>query len=236
MATPTTVLDSSFAWLKPLLSRYGRVVSVGERLYKGAEILALASPEALYYQLTSHWKEPTALVHDSYEPPTLLTNRQEWAHIPELVQRMMYLDMCTYLPDDILVKVDRASMGVSLEARVPFLDHRLVEFVWSLPLAMKIHRGQSKWILRQVLYQYVPPALIKRPKTGFGIPIDSWLRGPLREWAEALLDEKRLREEGFFNPQPIRKKWDEHLTGTYNWHYYLWDVLMFQAWLENQNG
>lgn len=147
----------------------------------------------------------------------------------------MFYDAETYLPDDILVKVDRATMAASLEARVPYLDPRVVEFAWRLGFASKVRDGQGKIPLRQVLYRHVPRNLVDRPKFGFGIPLDSWLRGPLREWAEALLDEKRLRNEGYFDPRPIRRIWREHLAGQGAWQYHLWDILMFEEWLE-KNG
>ena len=177
--------------------------------------------------------EPQDLVIGAREPLTSL--RGDPLHLDGLddVQRMMALDAVTYLPDDILCKVDRAAMAVSLETRVPFLDPRVVEFAWRIPAAMKLRAGVGKWILRQVLYRYVPKELIERPKMGFGVPLDSWLRGPLRDWAEALLDEGRLRAEGYFRPAQIRKKWAEHLSGKRNWQHHLWDVLMFQAWLNH---
>lgn len=206
----------------------------GDKLHKLAEVLLTEVPEALYLRLVSHWKTPGMLVLGGSEPPTILTDHAQCANLPDFPHRMMYLDMMTYLPDDILVKVDRASMGVSLEARVPFLDHRVAEFAWQLPLSMKIRGGQGKWVLRQLLHRYVPKALVERPKMGFGVPIDFWLREPLREWAENLLDEKKLRDQGFFNPNPIREVWAAHLSGRGNWHYHLWDILMFQAWLEHE--
>jgi asparagine synthase (glutamine-hydrolysing) len=173
------------------------------------------------------------VVINGHEPATILTGPAGHLEKCSLTDQMMFLDLVTYLPDDILVKVDRASMGVSLEARAPYLDdHDLIEFAWTLPSRMKVRNGQGKWILRQVLSKYVPPKLFERPKMGFGVPIDSWLRGPLREWAEALLDAGRLRREGFFHPEPIRQKWAEHLKGDLNWQYDLWGILMFQAWHE----
>lgn len=204
----------------------------GIKAHKLAEVLAVSDPEAMYMGLVSHWKDPEALVIGGFEPPTNLTDRQRWAKVPSFTESMMYLDTVTYLPDDILVKLDRASMGVSLEGRIPFLDRRVVELAWRMPLSMKIRNNKGKWLLRQILDKYVPNNLIDRPKAGFGIPIDSWLRGPLRDWAEALLDEKRLQREGLFNPEPIREKWAEHLAGERDWQYSLWNVLMFQAWLE----
>jgi asparagine synthase (glutamine-hydrolysing) len=203
----------------------------GDRVHKLAEVLALPTPEALYHGLVSHWSAPESIVYRSREAATALSDRAQWAKLPDFTQRMMYLDAVTYLPDDILVKVDRASMAVGLEARVPLLDHRVVEFAWRVPLSRTNRNDQGKWLLRQVLHRYVPQHLIDRPKMGFGVPIDSWLRGPLRGWAEDLLNEQRLREQGYFDPAPIRAKWTEHLAGGRNWQYWLWDILMFQAWL-----
>jgi asparagine synthase (glutamine-hydrolysing) len=207
-------------------------VSVGDKLHKGAALLNSSSCDTLYLGLMSHWSNPSTVVIDGAEPSTMLHGGAPALAGLGSIPRMMALDMLTYLPDDILVKVDRAAMGVSLETRVPFLDHRVVEFAWRLPQSLKLRDGQTKWILRQVLYRHVPRTLIERPKMGFAVPIGNWLRGPLRDWAESLLDETRLRQEGFFHPQPIRKKWKEHLSGQRNWQYHLWDVLMFQAWLE----
>lgn len=208
----------------------------GERLQKLAEILASHNPQEFYNSLVSQCQNPEAVVLHSSEPFTPLRDINLWKELSDFTECMMYLDTVSYLPDDILVKVDRASMGVSLEARVPYLDHRIVEFAWQIPLSMKIRNGMGKWLLRQVLYQYVPADLIERPKMGFAVPIERWLRNELREWAEALLDEQRLRQEGFFNPQPIRQKWEEHLSGRHDWKYYLWDILMFQSWLEQQKN
>jgi len=208
--------------------------TIGYKMQKLAEVLPAGSAAEMYRILTSHWRNPSALVLGGEEPTERWSDSGNKMLVDDFAHYMMLKDLMTYLPDDILTKVDRASMGVSLEVRVPILDHRVVEFAWRLPLSMKIRNGQGKWILRQVLHKYVPRELVERPKSGLGIPIDSWLRGPLRNWAESLLDESRLRQEGFFNPDPIRQKWAEHLSGKRNWAYHLWDVLMFQAWKERR--
>ncbi len=221
--------------MEGLLPRSAWVSNMGDKLHKGAEVLASQSSDALYLGLVSFWHHPDAAVIGGHEPSTLLAGNAPALNGLDDVQRMMALDMLTYLPDDLMVKVDRAAMGVSLETRAPFLDHRVIEFAWRLPQSMKLRDGKSKWALRQVLYRHVPQALVDRPKMGFGVPIDAWLRGPLREWAEALLNEQRLKREGYFNPAPIRLKWQEHLSGRRNRQYSLWNVLMFQAWLESRN-
>jgi asparagine synthase (glutamine-hydrolysing) len=231
-AIPTSSWDVFLTTVMRLLPSRLRYANPGDRMHKLAEILDAQGPANIYYYLVSHWKNPESLVLGAREPESLPTDPSPWRDLDDMENAMMYLDQQTYLPDDILVKVDRAGMAVSLETRVPFLDHRVVEFAWSVPLGMKLRRGQSKWLLRQVLYRYVPAALVDRPKAGFGIPLDLWLRSPLRDWAESLLDEKRLRTEEFFASEPIRRKWAEHLSGARNWSYLLWDVLMFQAWLE----
>ena len=215
-----------------LLPARFRYPALGDRLLKLAEVLQHSNPELFYRALISHAKHPSEIVLNATEPQTILTDRSGWPPVSDFRERMMYLDAKTYLPDDILTKVDRASMAVGLEARVPLLDHRLVGFAQSLPMHMKIRNGQSKWLLRNMLYRYVPQSLIERPKMGFGVPIDQWLRGPLRDWAEDLLNTSKLRNSGILDPLPIRKMWQEHQSGARRWHYHLWDFLMLQSWLD----
>jgi asparagine synthase (glutamine-hydrolysing) len=231
---PPAKWETLFKSLRPLLPRSLMQRRFGYKLHKLAGLLPASNPQAMYLALASHWTDPESVVLAATEPETLLTRPDAWPHLSSWAQQMMFLDAATYLPDDILTKVDRATMAVSLEARVPLLDHRVAEFAWRLPSSLKIRNGQGKWILRQLLQRYVPPQLIDRPKSGFGIPLDIWLRGPLRDWAESLLDEDRLRNEGFFNPQPVRECWKHHLAGNCDLQYHLWDVLMFQDWYSSQ--
>ncbi|HVG01684.1 MAG TPA: asparagine synthase (glutamine-hydrolyzing) [Nitrospira sp.] len=235
-SVPPSQWTSLVRYLTPLLPRRLHMSLPGDKLYKLSNLLMMAEPEALYHRLISLWDDPEAVVLKSAEPSTTVTDRAQWALVPGSIEQMMYLDTRTYLPDDLLVKVDRASMGISLEVRTPLLDHRLVEWAWQLPTSLKVRGGEGKWILRQVLSKYVPRRLTERPKMGFGVPIGSWLRGPLRAWAESLIDEQRLRDEGFFDPVPIRKRWADHLSGQRDWQYSLWTVLMFQAWLDRQTA
>jgi asparagine synthase (glutamine-hydrolysing) len=232
-AIPPMYWDRVLGRLMPHLPEQVRYGKPGERIHKLALVLGAGDPDQLYRGLTSQWESPASVVLDGSEPATLGSDPTQWATVADFTQRMMFLDLVTYLPDDILVKVDRAAMGVSLETRVPLLDHEVVEFAWQLPLHYKIRQGQGKWLLRQVLYRHVPRELIERPKSGFDVPIGAWLRGPLRDWAESLLSEPRLQQEGYFDPSVIRERWAQHLAGRRDWQQSLWGILMFQAWLES---
>ncbi len=228
-ATPQNLLDT-LALVVPEKSRPNQF---GHKAHKVADAIAKSDPDALYRQLVSYWDDPEQVVRSSREPHGVLWQDEYRSTIEDFTERMQFFDTLTYLPDDILTKVDRASMAVSLEARVPLLDHRVVEFAWRLPMHLKLAGGQGKVLLRRVLQRYLPNHLIERPKMGFGVPLDAWLRGPLRDWGESLLSESRLRQQGLLDPAPIRAKWRAHLRGK-NWAYDLWNVLVLQAWLDER--
>ena len=215
--------------LAAFLPRRLAPAQVGDKAKKFADILGLADAGAVYRRLVSQWEQPERLLPGVTEPRGPLWDETLAREFPDLVTRMQVLDILTYLPDDILTKVDRASMAVALEARVPILDHRVVEFAARLPQAARFRDGQGKWLLRQILDRHVPRTLIERPKMGFGVPIDSWLRGPLRDWSESLLDPGSLSEAGL-DSVPILACWKEHLSGSRNWQYRIWTILMLQSW------
>jgi asparagine synthase (glutamine-hydrolysing) len=227
------VPDKSWDALGAVIPGKHQVVRLGNKAHKLAHSLAtVKSLDDLYRSLVSEWPADSGVVVGAKRLPTRLDADSIVADGLEAEHRMMLWDTLTYLPDDILCKVDRAAMGVSLETRVPFLDHRVAELAWRMPLGMKIRDGEGKWALRQVLYRHVPRELIERPKAGFAIPIGQWLRGPLRDWAEALLAPVRLQEQGLLNVELISSVWRQHLAGTHDWTQRLWAVLMLQAWLE----
>lgn len=227
----TSVSPRTWDKLSSLVPAGLRPSQVGDKAHKMASMLGLPDDGALYRRMVTHW-EPTQLMPADAEIKGALWDDSIAEQFPDLMDRMQFMDLVTYLPDDILTKVDRASMAVALEVRVPLIDHRVVEFAWRLPQHAKYRNGTSKWLLRQVLYRHVPAKLIDRPKMGFSIPLGNWLRGPLRDWAEALLSEQRLREGGLVDAQVVRRYWQEHLSGRHNWQYLLWDVLMLEAWRE----
>jgi asparagine synthase (glutamine-hydrolysing) len=228
--------DAWYARVLPLMPKAMRHTAAGDKLHKLAGLLGAGGDSELYQQLVSLWQAEAWPARADGAIPSVWAGCPVPSALSSLPERMMYLDALGYLPDDILVKVDRAAMAVGLETRIPLLDHRLVEFAWRLPLRLRMHGGKSKWLLRQVLYRHVPRELIERPKKGFGIPIDAWLRGPLRDWAESLLSEEALSASGLLNPAPIRRKWLEHQSGARNWQHPLWVILMLQAWLERSGS
>lgn len=227
MFWPPRSWDKLFIFLNTFLPNSMQQRNPGEKLYKLAALCDAESPYAIYNMLLTHWSADTKV---------LLPDLSKDLNSASLTTTMMYSDSMRYLPDDILVKVDRAAMAVSLETRMPFLDHRVIEFAWSLPIDLKIRNGKNKWILREVLNRHVPPALFERPKMGFGIPIDQLLRGPLKEWAQDLLTSSMLSKHNLLDSKLIQKRWSEHLSGAGNWQYHLWDVLVFQSWYEAHHG
>jgi asparagine synthase (glutamine-hydrolysing) len=224
--------DAIAASASTFLPERFRPPGFGDKIHTVAGFMGAKSQEELYRLQMTFWSDPEKIVRGATEPTTALVDPEAWPSFDDPLLRMMYLDLITYLPDDLLVKVDRATMAVSLESRAPFLDHRIVEFVWRIPGAMKANGRGGKLLLRRLLNRFVPSSLTARPKMGFGVPLDDWLRGPLREWAGDLLNEDRLRRDGYLQPGPIRSLWEQHQSGSRNCQYALWGVLMFQTWLD----
>jgi asparagine synthase (glutamine-hydrolysing) len=221
------VLSSILHYVLPKKYQFSNLT---DKLKKASSLLAVESFDDVYFRLVKQWDNPGEILNFDYNPQR---NKLIGSDLfQDNKDKMMLNDLLTYLPDDILCKVDRAGMAVSLESRIPFLDHNVFAFSSSLPLSFKINKGTSKWILREILKKYIPENLINRPKMGFGIPLEGWLRGPLKEWADDLLNEKAIKESGMLNPQVVSQKWEEHISGKRNWHYQLWAILMFQAWFK----
>jgi asparagine synthase (glutamine-hydrolysing) len=233
---PARGWDRVFAPFGPVLTRGKRLRSMGDRLHKLAGILDTDDLGSFYGGMRLQWGDPRAIVLGASRPPGDLYPPAIPPQVGDPIQGMMYQDSLSYLPDDIMVKVDRASMGVSLESRAPLLDHRVVEFAWKLPARWNVAGGEGKLLFKKLLYRLVPRSLVDRPKMGFGVPISSWIRGPLRDWAEDLLSEDRLEREGMLDPDPVRVKWSEHVSGDRDWQYPLWNALMFQAWMAEQTS
>jgi asparagine synthase (glutamine-hydrolysing) len=223
---PSNVLDKLTGRLPSRI----KINHLGSKLNKAAQFLEQKDPLKLYRMLMSHWGDMEGCRAGEIERHGIWWDRQLIKAIPDPIERMQYIDTLCYMQEDILTKVDRASMAVSLESRVPLLDHRVVSYAWSLAPHQKVRGDIGKWALKEVLYRFVPREIVDRPKMGFGVPVGTWLRGPLREWAEDLLSEDRLNETGLLDAQLVLRRWKEHLAGDLNWQYSLWPVLMFEAW------
>jgi asparagine synthase (glutamine-hydrolysing) len=240
LARVPAMLRSALAAGMGAASRSGLARSLNLRramqVERAAPVLGAATLDEIYLHLFSHLREPLRWVKGATPLKTAFDSVPAATAALDELQRLMALDTVTYLPDDVLTKVDRAAMAASLETRVPFLDHRFVEFAWTLPTHYKVRDGRTKWPLRQVLYRHVPRELIERPKKGFGVPINQWLRGPLRDWADGLLDHRRLDQQGLLQAAPITELWRQHRDGVADWSLQLWNVLMLQAWLDRHGG
>jgi asparagine synthase (glutamine-hydrolysing) len=227
-------VERFYGKIEGILPRKMKVSLPTEKFYKLALALrATSSLQTVYKRIVSIIHAPEKLLTSGRELTTTLDDATPWQEIDDTVLTMVYLDLMTYHPDDILQKVDRAAMNVRLETRVPYLDHNLVEFIMRLPLEMKIRNGSSKWILRQVLYRYVPRQLMERPKMGFAVPVGGWIKGSMRDWAEELIAQNRIEQENYFNTQAVGEMWQQHLSGRFNRTHELWNILMFQSWLGN---
>ncbi len=219
--------------LEIILPKKMKVSLPTEKFYKLAQALrATSTPKAIYKRIVSIIHSPEQFLTSGNELVTVLDDANSWEEIDDTVLTMIYLDLMTYHPDDILQKVDRAAMSVGLEIRVPFLDHKLVEFIMSLPLKMKIRNGSNKWILKQVLYRHLPQELMDRPKMGFAVPVGDWIKESMREWSEDLISKKRIEKEGYFNAKAVDELWKQHLSGKFNRGHELWNILMFQSWID----